>query len=74
MGLGIAAEMAVRDVLEDDGKIGLVARPAGHLFGTNITRVAFKRSAYLRNCVYTFASFLNANLTRSAIEDAMHTH
>ena len=73
MGVGIAAEMAVQDVMEDDGKNGLVTRPAGHLFGTNITRVAFKRSAYLRNFVYTFASFLNAELTRLAIEDAMHT-
>ena len=74
MGVGIAAEMAVRDVVEDGGKSGLVARPAGQLFGTNVTRVAFKRSAYLRNFVYTFASFLNTSLTRSAIEDAMHTH
>ena len=74
MGVGIAAEMAVRDVVEDGGKSGLVARPAGQLFGTNVTRVAFKRSAYLRNFVYTFASFLNTSLTRSAIEDAMHIH
>ena len=26
----------------------LVARPLGHLFGPNVTRVAFKRGAYLR--------------------------
>jgi LysR family cys regulon transcriptional activator len=74
MGVGIAAEMAVRDVLEDDGKSGLVARPAGHLFGKNVTRVAFKRSAYLRNFVYTFAALLNPQLTREAIADAMHAH
>ena len=74
IGVGIAAEMAVRDVLEDDGKNGLIARPAGHLFGKNVTRVAFKRSAYLRNFVYTFAALLNPQLTRDAIADAMHTH
>jgi LysR family cys regulon transcriptional activator len=74
IGVGIAAEMAVRDVLEDDGKNGLVARPAGQLFGKNVTRVAFKRSAYLRNFVYTFAALLNPQLTRDAIADAMHTH
>ena len=74
IGVGIAAEMAVRDVLEDDGKSGLVARPAGHLFGKNVTRVAFKRSAYLRNFVYTFAALLNPQLTRDAIADAMHAH
>jgi len=37
LGVGIAAEMAVQDVLDDcahhGGKSGLVARPAGHLFG-----------------------------------------
>lgn len=74
MGVGIAAEMAVKDILEDEGKNGLVAKPAGHLFGTNVTRVAFKRSAYLRNFVYTFAALLNSALTRNAIEEAMHQH
>ena len=55
LGVGIAAEMAVRDIIEDGGKSGLVARPGGPLFGQNVARVAFKRSAYLRNFVYTFA-------------------
>ena len=52
LGIGIVAEMAMRD----DGRNGdLVARPAGHLFGQNVARVAFKRGAYLRNFVYAFA-------------------
>jgi len=74
LGVGIAAEMAVQDVLEDcarAGTGGLVARPAGHLFGRNITRVAFKRSAYLRNFVYTFARLLNNHLDRDLIARAM---
>lgn len=75
MGVGIAAEMAVQDVLEDcahnAGKGGLVARPAGHLFGQNIARVAFKRSAYLRNFVYTFAELLSDRLNRNLIAKAM---
>jgi LysR family cys regulon transcriptional activator len=73
MGVGIAAEMAVQDVLEDLGKNGLVVRPAGYLFGTNLTRIAFKRSAYLRNFVYTFATLLNPDLSRSTITEAMHS-
>jgi LysR family transcriptional regulator, cys regulon transcriptional activator len=72
LGVGIAAEMAVRDVLADDtGKTGLVARPMGELIGTNVTRVAFKRGAWLRNFVYDFAALTSPSLTREAIAHAM---
>lgn len=78
LGVGIAAEMAVRDVQEDcernGGKGGLVVRPGGQLFGYNVARVAFKRSAYLRNFVYTFAELLSDRLTRNLISRAMEGH
>jgi len=74
LGIGIAAEMAVRDIQEDGGVGGLVVRPAGHLFGQNTARVAFKRSAYLRNFVYTFAELLSAQLTRQTVQRAMVGH
>jgi LysR family transcriptional regulator, cys regulon transcriptional activator len=78
LGIGIAAEMAVTDVVEDmeknGSKGGLVVRPAGYLFGQNITRVAFKRSAYLRNFVYTFAELLSSRLDRALIAKAMEGH
>ena len=74
LGLGIAAEMAVRDLQADGGKSGLVVRPAGHLFGQNMTRVAFKRSAYLRNFVYTFTELLSERLNRQTVERAMGGH
>ncbi|MEY4884267.1 MAG: hypothetical protein RIS34_2121 [Pseudomonadota bacterium] len=74
LGVGIAAEMAVRDLLDDGGKSGLVARPAGHLFGQNVARVAFKRSAYLRNFVYKFAELLSDRLNRGLIARAMTGH
>jgi LysR family cys regulon transcriptional activator len=74
LGIGIAAEMAVRDVQEDAGQGGLVARPMGQIFGTNVTRIAFKRSAYLRNFVYTFAELLSSRLTRALITKAMEGH
>ena len=68
LGVGILAEIAVRD--EPAGG-DLVARPAGHLFGSNVTRIAFKRGAYLRNFVYAFAEMLSAGLNRQRIEQAM---
>ncbi|HET9644575.1 MAG TPA: CysB family HTH-type transcriptional regulator [Burkholderiaceae bacterium] len=68
LGVGIIAEMALRD---DAGGADLVVKPAGHLFGQNVSRVAFKRGAYLRNFVYTFAELLSDRLSRSLIERAM---
>ena len=49
----------------------LVWRPVGHLFGGNVTRIAFKRGAYLRNFVYAFAEMLSGELTRQRIEKTM---
>ena len=74
LGIGIAAEMAVRDVVADGGNSGLVVRPAGNLFGQNVARVAFKRGAYLRNFVYTFAELLSDRLDRKLIARAMDGH
>jgi LysR family cys regulon transcriptional activator len=71
MGLGIAAEMAVRN-LPATGQTGeLVVRPLGHLFGQNVARVAFKRGAYLRNFVYHFAELLSDRLNRDLVARAM---
>lgn len=71
LGIGIAAEMSVRDVSGDSGTSGLVVRPAGYLFGQNVARVAFKRGVYLRNFVYTFAELLSDRLDRHLIARAM---
>jgi LysR family transcriptional regulator, cys regulon transcriptional activator len=71
LGIGIVAEMAVRD---DGSNSDLVVRPAGALFGQNIARVAFKRSAYLRNFVFKFAELLSDRLDRNLIAKAMSGH
>ncbi|CAM5796742.1 CysB family HTH-type transcriptional regulator [Rhizobacter fulvus] len=68
LGVGIVAEIAVRD---DPPGGDLVARPVGHLFGNNVTRIAFKRGAYLRNFVYAFAEMLSDRLNRKLIDGAM---
>jgi LysR family cys regulon transcriptional activator len=68
LGVGIVAEMAVRD---DPPGGELVSKPAGHLFGRNTTRVAFRRGAYLRSYVLTFAELLSDRLTRPLLLRAL---
>jgi LysR family transcriptional regulator, cys regulon transcriptional activator len=68
LGIGIVAEMAVRD---DGSNSDLAVRPLGNLFGQNLARVAFKRSAYLRNFVFKFAELLSDRLDRNLIAKAM---
>ncbi|MCA0241188.1 MAG: CysB family HTH-type transcriptional regulator [Proteobacteria bacterium] len=68
MGVGLVTELAARaDTLAG----GLVARPLGHLFGLNTTRVAFKRGAYLRHFVFAFAELLSERLSATLIQRAM---
>lgn len=74
LGVGIVAEMAVRDDPACGPGGDLVTRPAGQLFGSNVARLAFKRGAYLRNFVYGFAELLSDRLTRALIQRAMSGH
>jgi LysR family cys regulon transcriptional activator len=67
MGVGIIAGMAF-DAERDKG---LRAIPAGHLFGTNVSRVAIKQGAYLRSYVYTFIELLAPTLNRKLIDQVM---
>ena len=71
LGVGIVAEMAMKN---DGTNNDLLAIEAGGLFGMNVARIAFKRSAYLRNFVYTFAELLSDKLNRSLIEKVMAGH
>jgi LysR family cys regulon transcriptional activator len=69
MGIGIVAEMAVRN---DPPGGDLAWHRAGHLFGSNLTRVAFKRGAYLRQFVLAFTELLSERLTRTLVQRAMN--
>ncbi|HEY1394254.1 MAG TPA: CysB family HTH-type transcriptional regulator [Methylibium sp.] len=71
LGVGIVAEMAVREDPSFGPDGDLIWRPVGHLFGQNVTHVAFKRGAYLRNFVYAFAELVSDRLTRNLIVRAM---
>jgi len=70
LGIGIVAEMAVKD----DPIKDLVVRPLGALLGMNVARVAFKRGAYLRQFVYQFAEMLSDRLTAPLVARAMIGH
>jgi LysR family cys regulon transcriptional activator len=70
LGIGIVAEMAMKDDPVDD----LVAIPLGNLLGKNVARVAFKRGAYLRNFVFQFAELLSDRLTAALVAKAMTGH
>jgi LysR family cys regulon transcriptional activator len=67
MGVGIIAGMA----FDAERDRNLLSIPAGHLFGTNISRIAIKRGAYLRSFVYTFIELLTPTLNRKLIEQMM---
>ena len=67
LGVGIVAEMAVRD----DPAADLIVYPACQLFGQSVARLAFKRGAYLRNFVYDFAGLVSSRLSRELIDKAM---
>jgi LysR family cys regulon transcriptional activator len=68
LGIGIVTELAMQGETAD---AGLVSRPLGHLFGANVTRVAFKRGAYLRQFVYAFAELLSPRLSATFVQRAM---
>ncbi|MGE5650308.1 CysB family HTH-type transcriptional regulator [Noviherbaspirillum sp. UKPF54] len=67
MGIGIIAGMAFNEERDK----GLRAISAGHLFGTNVSRVALKQGAYLRGYVYSFIELLTPTMNRKLIEQVM---
>lgn len=72
LGVGIVAEHAMRgDPALNPDAGDLVSRPVGHLFGSNVTRLAFKRGAYLRQFVLAFAELLSPRLTPAMLARAM---
>ena len=68
LGVGIVAELAAKD---DAAGGELVSRPLGHLFGRNVTRIAFKRGAYLRHFVHAFTAMLSPRLTPALVARAL---
>ena len=67
MGVGIIAGLAFDPVRD----VNLRAIPVGHLFGTNISRIALKQGAYLRSYVFTFIEIMAPSLVRKMVEQAL---
>jgi LysR family cys regulon transcriptional activator len=67
LGVGIVAGGAY-DANRDQA---LAMLPAGHLFGTNTTRIALKKDAYLRAYTYIFIELFAPSLTKKLIDQAI---
>jgi LysR family cys regulon transcriptional activator len=66
LGVGIIAAMAY----DEKRDRGLKAIDAGVLFRASVTRLAVRRSAYLRRYVYAFIELFSPHLTQPMIERA----
>jgi LysR family cys regulon transcriptional activator len=66
LGVGIIAGMAY----DEQRDRGLRALDAGHLFEPSVTRVAVRRTAYLRGYVYEFIHRFAPHLDRAAVDAA----
>ena len=67
LGVGIIAGMA----FDQERDRNLRAISAGHLFGTNVSRLALKQGAYLRGYVFTFIELLAPTLNRKLVEQLL---
>src|SRR5574343_594168 len=68
LGVGIVAAIA----FDEERDRHLRALDARHLFEDNMTRLAVRRSAYLRDYVYAFIRTFASPLTREAVDAARH--
>ncbi|WP_375184637.1 CysB family HTH-type transcriptional regulator [Aquabacterium sp.] len=66
MGVGIVASIAY----DADRDRNLRALDAGHLFEVNMTRLAFRKGAFLRGYAYAFIETFAPPLTRDVVEAA----
>jgi LysR family cys regulon transcriptional activator len=67
MGVGIVASIA----FDPDRDRTLEAIEAGHLFEHNLTRLAFRRNAFLRSYVYAFIETFAPPLNRQRVDEAV---
>lgn len=67
MGVGVVASIA----FDPDRDRNLRAIDAGHLFAVNMTRLAFRRGAFLRGYAYGFMETFAPPLTREVVEQAV---
>ncbi len=66
LGVGVIASIA----FDEDRDRNLRSMDAGHLFAVNMTRLAFRRGAFLRTYVYAFIEAFAPPLSRQVVERA----
>lgn len=67
LGIGIIASLAF-DAEQDKG---LVALDASHLFAPSITKIGFRKGAYLRSYMYDFMEYFAPHLTPDLVKKAL---
>ncbi len=66
LGVGILAEMALDESLDND----LNFLNASHLFEPSITRIGFRKGLFLRTCHYDFIQTFASHLSREVVDRA----
>ena len=67
MGVGIVADMAVDETLDDD----LVALNADHLFESSTTKIGIRRGTFMRGYMYDFLARFAPHLNRDLVDAAL---
>ena len=67
LGVGLIVEMAI----SAERDTALRALPVGHLFGQQLTRVAFKRGVLQRSFVPLFTELISRRLPRKLVEQTL---
>lgn len=67
LGVGIVATMAYDSRVDGD----LIAIDASHLFEDSITKIGFRRGAFLRGYMYSFVELFAPHLTHAVVERAL---
>ena len=69
LGVGIVAAIAI----DEERDKHLAAIDARHLFATNLTRLAVRRGAFLRDYAYRFIETFASPLTRKVVDQALQS-
>ena len=69
LGVGIVAAIAI----DEERDTPLAAIDARHLFATNLTRLAVRRGAFLRDYAYRFIETFASPLNRKVVEQALQS-
>ena len=66
LGIGIVAKMAYDPRIDSD----LVALDASHLFAPSVTKIGFRRGAFIRSFMYDFVAMFAPHLTEAVVKKA----